>query len=78
MNVRAKIDKLDARERRLLTLLGGVVGALLLLAGPVGIWSVLSSKRSDNQEIRDLIQQIHASSAQVSERRAKHDALLER
>jgi general secretion pathway protein M len=78
MSLRAKIDKLDARERRLLTILGGMVGAILLLAAPVGVWSVLSSKHRDNQEIRDLIQQIHASSAQVGERRAKHDALLAR
>jgi general secretion pathway protein M len=78
MTLQAKIDKLDARERRLLTIFGGMLGAILFLIGPIGLWSVLSGKRADNQEIRDLISQIHASSAQVGERRAKQDALLAR
>ena len=76
--LRARLDKLEARERRLLSILGAIFGGILLLLGPVGIWSMLSRKRGDNQEIRELIQAIHDASGQVSERRAKHDALLAR
>lgn len=74
----AKLDKLDARERRLLTILIGIFAAMVLLAGPVGIWTMLSRKRSENQEIRELITAIHDAAGQVGERRSKHDALLAR
>jgi general secretion pathway protein M len=76
--LRARLDKLDARERQLLSILGAIFGGMLILIGPIGVWSMLSRKRGDNQELRELIQTIHDSSAQVSERRAKHDALLAR
>jgi general secretion pathway protein M len=78
MTLRERMDKLEPRERRLLTFLGGLVlvGVFLLL--PFGLYRAVSSKRSDNQEIRDLIQSIHEAEGRVSERKARHDALLAR
>jgi general secretion pathway protein M len=76
MSVRARLDKLEARERRLLSILGAIAAVLVLLAGPIGLFSVLSSKRKDNEDLRALITEIHDSRAQVGERKAKHDALL--
>lgn len=76
--IRARLDKLDARERRLLSILGGLFGVMVLLLVPLGIWSVLSKRRSENQEIRELIQAIHEAESQVSERRSRHDALVAR
>jgi general secretion pathway protein M len=76
MSVRTRLDKLEARERRLLSILGAIAAGLALLAGPIGLFSVLSSKRKDNEELRALIAEIHDSRGQVSERQAKHDALL--
>lgn len=77
-SLQVKLDKLDTRERRLLTILIGIFAAMVLLAGPIGVWSMLSRKRSENQEIRELITAIHDAAGQVSERRSKHDALVAR
>lgn len=76
--LRARLDKLEPRERRLLTIFAGLVGALLLLVLPLGLFRMVSSQRTENQEIRDLIQSIYEAEGRVSERKARHDALLAR
>lgn len=78
MTLRERIDKLDPRERRLLGVFGAIVAFFLVLAGPVAIVSILSDRRAQNEELRDLIDDIHAARASLSERRAKQDALLAR
>ncbi|WP_437335094.1 type II secretion system protein GspM [Sorangium sp. So ce394] len=78
MTLRERLDKLEPRERRLLTLLVGFLGVLVFLAVPIGLASVASGRRADNQEIRDLLQQIYEASGKVSERKAQKDALLAR
>jgi general secretion pathway protein M len=76
--LRERYDKLQARERRLLAVLGAMlVGGILLLL-PVGIASMVSSARSENQAIRDVIDQIYDARPQIAERRAKREALLGR
>jgi general secretion pathway protein M len=74
--LRERFDKLEPRERRLLTALLGILGAFVLLLGPILLVTTVSSKRSDNQELRDLIETIRESRGKVAERKAKHDALL--
>jgi general secretion pathway protein M len=71
-----RFDKLDPRERRLVVALLGVMGAFVVLLLPVLLITTMSSKRSENQEVRDLILTIRESSEKLAERRAKHDALL--
>ncbi|WP_437326751.1 hypothetical protein [Sorangium sp. So ce381] len=78
MTLRERLDKLEPRERRLLTILLGFLGVLVLLLVPIGLASVASSKRAQNQEIRDLLQSIYEASGKVSERKALKDALLAR
>jgi general secretion pathway protein M len=78
MTLRERYDKLEPRERRLLTILIGVFGTMVFLVLPIGLLGLLSSKRSANQEVRDLIQSIQDNRVQVSERKAKHDALIAR
>jgi len=78
MTLRERYDKLEPRERRLLTILMGVFAAMVFLVLPIGLLGLLSSKKSSNQEVRDLIQAINDNRIQVSERKAKHDALLAR
>jgi len=73
-----RMDKLEPRERRLLTVFGGLVVAGVFLLLPFALYQAVSTKRSDNQEIRDLIQSIHEAEGRVSERKARHDALLAR
>ena len=76
MSVKTRLEKLDARERRLLTILAGVAGALVIMAGPIGLYSVLTGKQKENEELRELITQIYDARAQIGERKARHDALV--
>ncbi|WP_437570550.1 type II secretion system protein GspM [Sorangium sp. So ce542] len=78
MTLRERLDKLEPRERRLLTILGGFLGVLVFLAVPIGLASIASGRRAENQEVRDLLQQIYEASGKVSERKAQKDALLAR
>lgn len=76
--LRERFEKLEPRERRLLTILGSVLGVFLFLLGPIWIVTSLSTKRAENQELRDLIDQVYAARAQIGDRKAKHDALVAR
>lgn len=78
MTLRERLDKLEPRERRLLTVLVGFLAVCLLLLVPIGLASVASSKRTENQEVRDLLQSIYEAAGKVSERKAQRDALLAR
>jgi general secretion pathway protein M len=78
MTLQERFDKLEPRERRLLTLLGGFVAVVLFLLIPIGIFSLVSGRRSDNDDVRELIQSIQAARGEMSERKARHDALLMR
>ena len=78
MGLAERIEKLEPRERRLLGVLGGVVGAMLFLALPVYLWSRVASQRDAARDVRDLTQQILDARTLVAERRAKKDALLAR
>ena len=75
MTLRERFEKLEPRERRLLTILGSILGVLLFLAAPIGIITMVSHKRSDNQDIRDRIDQIYESRNAIADRKAKKDAI---
>jgi general secretion pathway protein M len=78
MTLRERLDKLEPRERRLLGLLASFLGVALVLAIPVGVWSHVNGKRAENQDVRDLIDQIYEARGTISERKAKRDALVAR
>lgn len=78
MTLRERFDKLEPRERRLLGILGTMLGVFVFLLGPIGIYSVVSGRRSDNDDLRKLIDDIYEARGQIAERKAKHDALLAR
>ena len=78
MTLRERLEKLDARERRLLAMLGALFGAFVMLLGPYALWSHVNGKRTENQDLRELIDQIYDARAAIGERKAKHDALVAR
>lgn len=78
MTLRERFEKLEPRERRLLTILGGILGAALLLALPIYVIKSVSDKRTQNEELRSLVDSIYEARASIGERKAKHDALLAR
>jgi general secretion pathway protein M len=51
---------------------------MIFLVLPLGLLGVLASRRGGNDEVRQLIQSINDNRVQVTERKAKHDALLAR
>jgi len=73
-----RLDKLEPRERKLLGVLGGIVAAMIVLALPVYAWSAVASSRTENTEIRSLVDDIYKARLTVSERKAKQDAVLAR
>jgi general secretion pathway protein M len=78
VTLRERLDKLEPRERRLLGILGAIFGVFLVLLGPVGLWSWVRGKRAENQEVRDLIDQIYDARASIADRKAKRDAVVAR
>lgn len=78
MTLRERFEKLEPRERRLLTILGGILAVALFLLGPIGIITHVSSRRAENDEIRALVGSIYEARASIGERKAKHDALVAR
>lgn len=78
MTLRERFEKLEPRERRLLGILGALFAAFVILLAPIGVWSWVRGKRTENQELRELIDQIYDARASVAERKAKRDAIIAR
>jgi general secretion pathway protein M len=78
MSLRDRFEKLEPRERRLLTILGGFLVVVVFLLGPIGITTRVSSRKAENEEIRALVESIYDARTSVAEKRAKRDALLAR
>lgn len=73
-----RIRQLEPRERQLLGILMSVLGVMFFLAIPVGVSALLGSKRSDNEALREVIDNIQASRAQVAARDKDKEKLTQR
>lgn len=76
MTIAARLNKLDDRERKLLGVLGIVVGIIVLLVIPAALVSALISKQEENDGIRAVLSEIEDAKATINERKAKHDSVL--
>ncbi len=76
----AIIDRLglNARERRLASILLGVFVVIVLLVLPVGLESLVHARESDNDELRASLAQVQAARGAVRERQAKKDSIQQR
>ena len=72
------LERLNPRERRLVTVLGTVLGVLVVLAVPVGLESVVHARESDNQDLYAALTAVQDARGQVHDRREKKEALLQR
>ncbi|CAN5264619.1 hypothetical protein BH09MYX1_BH09MYX1_22730 [soil metagenome] len=76
----AMLDRfnLNPRERRLVQVLVVVFGAMLVLGIPIALESWVSSKRDDNQALRDALDNVQAARSTIRDRQAKKDAIASR
>jgi general secretion pathway protein M len=70
--------QMNARERRLVAVLGVVGGVILLLAVPFGLEAIIHSARSDDDELRQALADVQDARVRVRERQAKKDAIAAR
>jgi general secretion pathway protein M len=70
--------EMNARERKLVTLLGAIGGVVLLLAVPFGVEALIHSARSDNDDLRQALSDVQDARVRVRERQAKKDAIAQR
>jgi general secretion pathway protein M len=69
---------LNPRERRLLTILAGVLAVMFVLVLPVALEWLVHSRQSDNDELYTALAAVQSGRSQVRERQAKKDAIVQR
>ena len=69
---------LNPREQRLAQIFAVVLGAFLVLGLPIGLEAYVAAKRSDNNALRDALDQVQSSRASMREHQAKRDAVTAR
>lgn len=69
---------LNAREQRLAQILAVVAAGLLLLGLPIGLESYVAAKRDGNGALRDALDAVQTSRAQMHASQSKRDALVQR
>jgi general secretion pathway protein M len=72
------ILQMNARERRLVQLLGTIGAVVLVLAVPFGLEAWIHSARSDNEDLRQALADVQDARARVREQQAKKDAIAAR
>ena len=70
--------RMNARERRLLAVLGFVGAILLLLTIPFGLEAVVRSRLSDNEELRQALSDVQDARGRVRQRQARKEAIVQR
>jgi general secretion pathway protein M len=74
----ATLLQMNTRERRVVTILGFVGAAILLLAIPFGLEAYVHSEQSDNDDLRQALSDVQDARTRVRERQAKKDAIVQR
>lgn len=74
----AWFSEMSPRERRLLSIFGLCIGVFLVLLVPLGLGSMLSSRRETNAELRDAIHRIQANRNTLKAKQAQRDQIAAR
>ena len=69
---------LNPREQRMATIAIVVIGAMLLLALPIGLQSVISSRRNDNDDLRTILTKVNGARQQIRERAERKSSIASR
>lgn len=75
MSLQTRFNELDEREKKLLLLLLGVFGVLLVLGVPTGLSLMLSAEREENRAIQEAIESIRENRAALEKRTAERDRI---
>lgn len=78
MRLSERLSRLEPRERRLLGILGGVFGALVFLAVPIGIAASVHARASENEQLREAITSIDDARERVAKVQASREAVTRR
>ncbi|MFO0673624.1 MAG: hypothetical protein U0235_29070 [Polyangiaceae bacterium] len=78
MAVPGFIANMNPREQRLATLLGAVLGFLLVIGLPAFLQFMVFSRKSDNEALREAIQQIQSARGRIRERQSTRDSIVQR
>lgn len=74
----AWFSELSPRERRLVTIFGGIIAVFLVLLVPVGLSVMISTRRQENTDLREVLQRVQASKAVVKARQARREQVVAR
>ena len=78
MSLSERLARLEPRERRLLGILGGVLGFMAFLAIPIAIAATVHSQANENDALREAISSIDDARAKVEKVQATRDAVTAR
>jgi general secretion pathway protein M len=69
---------LNPREQRIATIAVLVLGVMVFLAVPVGLQTLVSSRRSDNEDLRTALNAVNGARSQIRERQERKSSIAQR
>ncbi len=78
MSLKARVEQLEERERRLLFVFFGVFAAMMVLGIPVGLSLMLSGDRDRNRALAEAVLAVNDSRALIEKRAAERQRVEER
>jgi general secretion pathway protein M len=69
---------LNPREQRMASIAVVVVGVMLLLAIPIGLQTLVSSRRAENEDLRSALVAVNNARAQIRERQERKASIAQR
>jgi general secretion pathway protein M len=69
---------LNPREQRVATIAVFVFGAILLLAIPVGLSSLVSSRRAENEELKEALAAVNGARAKIRSQQERKSSIVTR
>jgi len=69
---------LNPREQRFATIAVVVIGVMVLLGIPIGLQSLVSSRGSENEELRKALDSVNGARAQIRERQERKSSISAR
>jgi general secretion pathway protein M len=69
---------LNPREQRVATIAVFVIGSLLILGIPVGLSTLVSSRRADNEELKEALTAVNGARTKIRERQERKNSIAHR